>query len=95
MIGANVEGSRIPLVDDKVQSAAKLGGRPLRRKRVVSSNARKAILEATVRLLGRRGLDYVSLEQVAEFAGLNKMSIYRTFGSRESLVQARRIALSA
>ncbi len=88
MIGPNLGGSGIPLVDDKAELTSIQDGRPLRRRRVVSSDARKAILEATVRLVGRRGLDSVSLEQVAELAGLNKMSIYRTFGSRESLVQA-------
>ena len=88
MIGPNLEGSGVPLVDDKAEPTSIQDGRPLRRRRVVSSDARKAILEATVRLVGRRGLDSVSLEQVAELAGLNKMSIYRTFGSRESLIQA-------
>lgn len=88
MIGPYMEASGIPLVTNKIVSASQQDGRPLRRRRVVSSEARKAILEATVRLLGRRGLDSVSVEQVAELAGSNKMSIYRNFGSRELLVQA-------
>jgi AcrR family transcriptional regulator len=63
------------------------GKRPRSRK-VASDDARKAILDAAASLFCREGFGAVSLEQIAEHAGLHKMSIYRTFGSREALERA-------
>jgi AcrR family transcriptional regulator len=58
------------------------------RRRVSGLEARKAILECLVKLAGREGIESVSLNRLADYAGLHKMTIYRAFGSREALMAA-------
>lgn len=59
-----------------------------RRRRVTSSDARCAILNAATQLYSCYGFDAVTVDEVAQQAGVNKMAIYRVFGSRESLTRA-------
>jgi AcrR family transcriptional regulator len=59
-----------------------------RRSKVVASNARKAILEAIAAFSYNDRFETVSLDCMADHAGLHKMSVYRTFGSPEELVEA-------
>src|SRR5260370_493967 len=59
-----------------------------RRSRVAACDARDAILEAAAELFCSETYDSVGLDRVAAQAGLHKMNIYRSFGSREGLVQA-------
>ena len=59
-----------------------------RRRRVASSDARCAILDAAIQLYSTYGFDAVTVDEVAQQAGVNKMAIYRVFGSRESLSRA-------
>lgn len=59
-----------------------------RRPQVQASEARNAIMNAALKLLCQEGFEAVSLERVSELAGLNKMSIYRTYGSRDALALA-------
>ena len=56
-----------------------------RRGRPRSEKARKAILEAAAELLLARGLGAVSMDAVAERAGVSKATIYRWWPSKEML----------
>jgi AcrR family transcriptional regulator len=50
-----------------------------------SERARKAILEAAAELLLARGLSAVSMDAVAERAGVSKATIYRWWATKETL----------
>ena len=50
-----------------------------------SERARKAILEAASELLLARGLSAVSMDAVAERAGVSKATIYRWWPTKETL----------
>ena len=50
-----------------------------------SERARKAILEAAAELLLARGLAAVSMDAVAEQAGVSKATIYRWWPTKETL----------
>jgi len=56
-----------------------------RRGRPRSETAHKAILEAAAELLLTRGLGAVSMDTVAERAGVSKATIYRWWPTKESL----------
>ena len=58
---------------------------PVRRGRPRSERARKAILDAAGELLLQRGLAAVSMDEVAERAGVSKATIYRWWPSKELL----------
>ena len=58
---------------------------PARRGRPRSERARKAILDAAGELLLQRGLAAVSMDEVAERAGVSKATIYRWWPSKELL----------
>jgi AcrR family transcriptional regulator len=58
---------------------------PVRRGRPRSEKARTAILEAATELLLERGLGAVSMDAVAERAGVSKATIYRWWRSKEML----------
>lgn len=58
---------------------------PQRRGRPRSQKARKAILEATAELLLADGLSGVSMDAVAERAGVSKATIYRWWPDKETL----------
>lgn len=59
-----------------------------RRRRVSACDARCAILDTATQLYARYGFDAVTVGDVAQQARVNKMAIYRIFGSRESLARA-------
>jgi AcrR family transcriptional regulator len=56
-----------------------------RRGRPRSEKAREAILEAAAELLLARGLEVVSMDEVAERAGVSKATIYRWWPTKETL----------
>ncbi|MFL6163527.1 MAG: TetR/AcrR family transcriptional regulator [Jatrophihabitantaceae bacterium] len=56
-----------------------------RRGRPRSEKARQAILHAGAELLLNRGLDAVSMDAVAEHAGVSKATIYRWWPTKEAL----------
>ena len=56
-----------------------------RRGRPRSEKAHEAILEAAARLLLARGLAAVSMDEVAERAGVSKATIYRWWPTKETL----------
>ncbi len=49
---------------------------------------RERILCAAARLVGERGIDCVSMDDVAAEAGVGKGTLYRRFGDRSSLLRA-------
>jgi AcrR family transcriptional regulator len=61
------------------------GAEPPRRGRPRSEKARLAILEAAAELLLARGLSEVSMDAVAERAGVSKATIYRWWPTKETL----------
>jgi len=64
--------------DDETPAAARRG-------RPRSEKARLAILEAAAELLLARGLSAVSMDAVAERAGVSKATIYRWWHTKEAL----------
>ncbi len=65
--------------------ASGTGGTATRRGRPRSETAHKAILEAAAQLLLARGLAAVSMDAVAERAGVSKATIYRWWPTKETL----------
>ena len=65
--------------DDEATAEAPRRGRPR------SEKARLAILEAAAELLLARGLSAVSMDAVAERAGVSKATIYRWWPTKETL----------
>ncbi len=61
------------------------GGEARQRGRPRSEKARKAIMDAAAELLLARGLSAVSMDAVAERAGVSKATIYRWWPTKESL----------
>ena len=60
-----------------------------------SQRADQAILQATLDLFGEAGFDAMTIEGVAERAGVGKTTIYRRWPSKEDLVSAAVGTLSA
>jgi AcrR family transcriptional regulator len=56
-----------------------------RRGRPRSEKARRAILDAAIELLLARGLEAVSMDEVADHAGVSKATIYRWWPTKETL----------
>jgi AcrR family transcriptional regulator len=68
-------------------TAPRLGpGRRPGRPRVEATSV--AILDATEHLLGRRGYEAMTLDQVAAAAGVSKPTIYKRYASKRELVAA-------
>lgn len=56
--------------------------------RADAARNRAAILAAATRLIGERGIDAVSVEDVATAAGVGKGTVFRRFGDKAGLVRA-------
>lgn len=76
-------GSALPLVDSPLVAAA--GGREVRQD--AARNAAK-ILDAATRLVDRDGVEAVTMDAVAEAAGVGKGTVFRRYGSRAGLMGA-------
>ncbi len=61
---------------------------PERRAVMTASAARERILRAVDDLFYRQGVQAVGVDAVIERAGVNKMSLYRNFGSKDQLITA-------
>jgi AcrR family transcriptional regulator len=72
---------------DEASHELPVAGRAPRERRDAARN-RKAVLAAAKRLFEREGPAAVSMERVAEEAGVGKGTIYRRFGDRASLATA-------
>ncbi|GAA3013764.1 TetR/AcrR family transcriptional regulator [Streptosporangium longisporum] len=59
-----------------------------RAERADATRNRRAVLDATERLLAEGGGDHVSLDRVAALAGVGKGTVFRRFGNRAGLLQA-------
>ncbi len=51
-----------------------------------SARVREAVLDATLEILGERGVDALTIGDVAAMAGVHETSIYRRWGSRENVI---------
>jgi AcrR family transcriptional regulator len=69
-------------------TASRTVGRPR------SAFADRAILEATVRLLGERGYQALTMEAVAAEAGVGKPTLYRRYSSKAELVAAALLGIA-
>jgi AcrR family transcriptional regulator len=58
------------------------------RERADAKRNRERILGAAARLVDERGIDCVSMDEVAAEAGVGKGTLYRRFGDRASLLRA-------
>jgi AcrR family transcriptional regulator len=56
--------------------------------RADAARNRERILATAARLFGERGADCVSMDEVADAAGVGKGTVFRRFGSRAALAQA-------
>ncbi|GAB7057922.1 MULTISPECIES: TetR/AcrR family transcriptional regulator [Paenibacillus] len=59
-----------------------------KRKRVPSAQAQEYILQAAGELFYKEGIRAVSVDSVVEQAGMNKMTLYRQFSSKDELILA-------
>ncbi|MEV7119709.1 TetR-like C-terminal domain-containing protein [Kitasatospora griseola] len=75
-------GSTKQPVDDALPEGR--AATPLRRR---GAAMRRAVLDATVRLLAEGGLDAASVSAVAAAAGVHETSVYRNWGTRERLLR--------
>lgn len=62
--------------------------RPGPRKRLTGEERRQSFLDAAARMVGRQGLESVTMEGVAAELGVNKALPYRYFRNRDSLLLA-------
>lgn len=72
-------GSREALLDRLVDEGLAVGAR---------EDPRERILDAAARAFGRSGFDGVTVEQIAELAGVGTATVYRHFGDKDSLILA-------
>ena len=61
---------------------------PPRRERADAARNRRRILEAAATLVGERGIDHVSMDDVARAACVGTGTLYRRFGDRAGLAFA-------
>jgi AcrR family transcriptional regulator len=73
-----VPASELPLSTPRVEE----------RERADARRNRERILCAAARLIDERGIDCVSMDDVAVAAGVGKGTLYRRFGDRSSLLRA-------
>lgn len=66
---------------NETEHAIRKAGRPR------STESHQAILEATLTLFAEEGLQGLSIEGVAEHAGVGKTTIYRRWSSKEDLIK--------
>lgn len=64
--------------------------RPARRRNKAFDETHVALIETAVRLVSDKGMEALSLSEVAREAGVNRTTIYYHFESREALVEAVR-----
>lgn len=65
-------------------------GRAARRRNKGFEETHLALIETAVRLVSEKGMEALSLSEVARVAGVNRTTIYYHFASREALVAAVR-----
>ncbi|MHA7235469.1 TetR/AcrR family transcriptional regulator, partial [Burkholderia pseudomallei] len=70
------------------KAAAKSAGRRARGTQVAGAQAQQHLLRAAEELFYQEGVRAVGVDAVVERAGVNKMSLYRQFASKDELVLA-------
>lgn len=70
------------------KAAAKPAGRRARGTQVAGAQAQQHLLRAAEELFYQEGVRAVGVDAVVERAGVNKMSLYRQFASKDELVLA-------
>lgn len=68
----------------------KPASKPERRRNKAFDETHTALIETAVRLVSEKGIEALSLSEVAREAGVNRTTIYYHFESREALVNALR-----
>lgn len=53
-----------------------------------STRSSEALLQATLQLIARSGIDSLTLSQVARHAGVSRATAYREFGDKDGLISA-------
>lgn len=76
----------VALPEDRSGDLPMIGVEP--RERADAARNREQVLAAAERLFAERGVENVSMEEVAEAAGVGKGTVYRRFGDRASLANA-------
>jgi TetR/AcrR family transcriptional regulator, regulator of autoinduction and epiphytic fitness len=74
-------------------TASEMGSKKKSFKETQFAAREQAILEATNRLLGNRGYELMSMDDIASDVGIAKGSLYKHFSSKESLAAAVMIQL--
>ncbi|MCT2401708.1 TetR/AcrR family transcriptional regulator [Novosphingobium mangrovi (ex Huang et al. 2023)] len=74
----------------KVQEQPAAREKPPRRRNKAFDETHTALIETAVRLVSEKGMEALSLSEVAREAGVNRTTIYYHFDSREALVEAVR-----
>jgi AcrR family transcriptional regulator len=74
--------SRVTIALQAGQIAPVADGRP------TPGSTEERILAATLRLLGRRGVKRLGMQEVSEAAGVSRGTLYRYFPNKESLMDA-------
>jgi AcrR family transcriptional regulator len=69
-----------------IEQSAPLGARPPRRGRPRRADADAAILTATIELLREQGVAGLSMDVLAQRAGVGKATIYRRWDSKEAVI---------
>ena len=75
---------------DILQSPAVAPGKKPRRRNKAFDETHGALIETAVRLVSEKGMEALSLSEVAREAGVNRTTLYYHFESREALVAAVR-----
>ncbi len=58
------------------------------RDRVRATDSQERLFAASMTLLGQRGVNAVSVDQIAQAAGVSKGTVYYNFGSKEKMIGA-------
>ncbi|WP_404289147.1 TetR/AcrR family transcriptional regulator [Glutamicibacter arilaitensis] len=59
---------------------------PNARPRVRATASKKRLFEASMRLLGTRGPNATSVDEIAQMAGVSKGTVYYNFGSKDEMI---------
>ena len=68
-----------------MSTAQRSSGAAGRRRRLPAAQRRETLIAAASELFAQRGFDHVSLDEVAERAGVTKVIVYRHFASKKDL----------
>ncbi|GLZ37526.1 TetR/AcrR family transcriptional regulator [Actinokineospora sp. NBRC 105648] len=76
------------MADDSTELTGAPTGAPVVHERADAARNRRRILTAARRLFGQRGVDTVTMDQIASAAGVGKGTLFRRFGDKSGLAAA-------